>query len=103
MEEQRKGLRKALGKSTTLAGFLNALRGAQVEVHNGAVLTAGRLLRVEEKTTHKGPEETAKTLEISLVADGGTVRTFPLTSSGTVRSPEPDPGEEHNKYLSLGR
>ena len=101
IEEQLKALRMPLGQSTTLAGFLNALRGAQVEVHNGAVLTAGRLLSVEEKTTHKGPEETAKTLEISLVADGGTVRTFPLTSAVSVRVADHDLGEEINKYLSL--
>src|SRR5262249_57755482 len=50
--EQLKALRLPLGESTTLTGFLNALRGARVDVRSGAVLTSGRLLSVEEKTTH---------------------------------------------------
>src|ERR1700751_6118563 len=69
--EQLKALRLPLDESTSLAGFLNALRGARVEVRSGAQVVAGRLLSVEEKTTHKGQEETGKTLEIAVVADGG--------------------------------
>ncbi len=99
--EQLKALRLPLDESTTLEGFLNALRGTRVEVRSGAVLTSGRLLSVEEKTTHRGQEETGKTLEISLVAEGGVVRTFPLTSAVSVRVADHDLGEEIAKYLSL--
>lgn len=99
--EQLKALRLPLGESTTLTGFLNALRGARVDVRNAAVLTSGRLLSVEEKTTRKGPEETVKTLEISLVTATGEVRTFPLTSALAVRVAEHDLNEEISKYLSL--
>ena len=99
--EQLKALRLPLGEATTLSGFLNALRGARVDVRNGAVLTSGRLLSVEEKTTRKGPEETVKTLEISLVTAVGEVRTFPLTAALSVRVADHDLNEEISKYLSL--
>jgi hypothetical protein len=99
--EQLRSLRLPLGESTTLAGFLNALRGTRVDVRNGAVVTSGRLLSVEEKTTHKGPEETGKILEISLVTATGEVRTFPITSTLAVRVADHDLNEEIGKYLSL--
>src|SRR5215467_2985447 len=99
--EQLKALRLPLDESTTLAGFLNALRGSQIEVRNDSAVTAGRLLSVEEKTTRKGPDETLKTLEISLVTPAGEVRTFGLTSAVTVRVADHDLNEEIGKYLSL--
>jgi hypothetical protein len=99
--EQLKSLRLPLGESTTLAGFLNALRGTRVEVRSGAAITSGRLLSVEEKTTHKGPEETGKILELSLVTVAGEVRTFPLTSALAVRVADHDLNEEISKYLTL--
>src|SRR5579872_3097949 len=40
-----------LGEKTTTAEFLDALRGAGIEVRNGAVASAGRLLSVETATT----------------------------------------------------
>jgi hypothetical protein len=99
--EQLKALRLPLDESTTLEGFLNALRGTRIDVRNGVVPVSGRLLSVEEKTTHKGQEETSKTLELSLVTEDGTVRTFPLTSATSVRVADHDLGEEIAKYLTL--
>lgn len=99
--EQLKALRLPLAESTTLAGFLNALRGTQIEVHNGAAVASGRLLSVEEKTTHKGQEETGRTLEISLVGEGGVVRSLPVTSTTSVRVADHDLDEEIAKYLTL--
>jgi hypothetical protein len=99
--EQLKALRLPLDESTTLEGFLNALRGTRIDVRNGAVPVSGRLLSVEERTTHKGQEETSKTLEVSLVTQDGTVRTFPLTSATSVRVADHDLGEEITKYLAL--
>jgi len=99
--EQLKSLRLPLGESTTLAGFLNALRGTRVDVRSGGAITSGRLLSVEEKITHRGPEETGKVLELSLVTAAGEVRTFPLTSTLAVRVADHDLNEEISKYLSL--
>lgn len=99
--QQLKTLRLPLGESTTLAGFLNALRGTRVDVRSGTLTTSGRLLSVEEKSTRSGKDETSKTLEVSLVTPAGEVRTFPLTSSLSIRVADHDLGEEINKYLSL--
>jgi hypothetical protein len=99
--EQLKALRVPLGESTTLAGFLNALRGTPIEVHNGTAVASGRLLSVEEKITHKGQEETSKSLEISLVGEGGVVRNFPITAATSVRVADHDLDEEIAKYLTL--
>jgi hypothetical protein len=99
--EQLKALHLRIEESTTLEGFLNALRGTPVEVRSGAALVSGRLLSVEEKISRKGQEETGKTLEISVVSAGGVVRTFPLTAAVSVRVADHDLGEEIAKYLSL--
>src|SRR5437764_83678 len=101
--EQLKSLRLPLEQSTTLADFFSALRGARVQVRNGAALVSGRLLNVEEKTIKKGKDEqeTIKSLELSLVTDSGEVRTFTLTPAVGVRVEDRDLNEEITRYLSL--
>jgi hypothetical protein len=99
--EQLKSLRLPIGESTTLAGFLNALRGSRIEIRSGVAATQGRLLSVEEKTTHEGPEETGKILEASLVTAGGEVRIFPISATISIRIADTDLSEEIAKYLSL--
>jgi hypothetical protein len=99
--EQLKSLRLPLGESTTLEAFLGALRGTRVQVENGSTPVSGRLLSVEEKTIRNGKDETIKQLEMSLVADSGELRTFPLTAALTVRVADHDLNEEIAKYLTL--
>src|SRR5262249_14779212 len=108
--EQLKSLRLPLDESATLAGFLNALRGTRLEVRSGAAVTAGRLLSVEEKVTHKGKAveeeeaiktESVKTLEMSLVTAAGEVRSFRVPPGLAVRVADRDLNEEISKYLSL--
>jgi len=99
--EQLKSLRLPLGESTTLEAFLGALRGTRVEVGNGSAPVSGRLLSVEEKTIRNGKDETIKQLELSLVADSGELRTFPLTAALSVRVADHDLNEEIAKYLTL--
>src|SRR5947209_13755158 len=62
--EQLKSLRLPLEESTTLVNFFSALRGARVQIRNGAALVSGRLLNVEEKTIKisKDEQETIKAL-----------------------------------------
>jgi hypothetical protein len=105
--EQLKSLRLPLEQSTTLADFFSALRGARVQVRNGAALVSGRLLNVEEKIIKKGKDkenaeqDTVKSLEISLITDAGEVRTFPLTPALGVRVEDRDLNEEITRYLGL--
>src|SRR5258708_17720309 len=101
ISEQLKSLRLPLGESTTLAAFLGALRGTRVQVDNGGGSVSGRLLSVEEKTIRSGKDEIIKQLELSLVADTGELRTFPLTAALSVRGADHDLNEEIAKYLTL--
>jgi hypothetical protein len=96
-------LRLALGEKPTMAEFLGALRGSRIEVRSGTgpALT-GKLLSVERKTrTGAGPGWTVETDEISLVTDGGEVRSVDLNSATSLRIAEKDLQVEVSRYLSL--
>ncbi len=113
--EQRLGsLRLPVGENPTTAQFLDALRGARVEVHSGSMSASGRLLSIEERevlTGHDGAKNDGSDEEksggrigltqVSLVSDSGEVRIFDLTPATTVRVTEKEVGEEVGKYLGL--
>ncbi|HEV2961560.1 MAG TPA: carboxypeptidase regulatory-like domain-containing protein [Candidatus Angelobacter sp.] len=117
--EQLRSLRLPLEESTTLGDFLSALRGARVQVRNGAVVVSGRLLSVEQRTIgpkakpkpqqdDEGQQEeeakdkpATKSLAISIVTDAGEVRTFPITPALSVRVADRDMNEEISRYLNL--
>src|SRR5271166_470173 len=94
-------LRLALGERPTVSEFLGALRGARVEVRSGAgpALT-GRLLSVERKTRN-ATNWTVETDEISLISDGGEVRTVDLNPATSVRIIDKDLQVEVGRYLGL--
>jgi hypothetical protein len=96
-------LRLSLGERPTTAEFLGALRGARLEVRSGnGPQLMGKLLSVERKTrTGAGPGWTVETDEISLITDGGEVRSVDLNSSTSVRIVEKDLQVEVGRYLGL--
>jgi hypothetical protein len=96
-------LRLSLGERPTIAEFLGSLRGARLEVHSGTgPQLTGRLLSVERKTrTGSGPGWTVETDEISLITDGGEVRSVDLNSSTSVKIAEKDLQVEVGRYLGL--
>jgi Carboxypeptidase regulatory-like domain len=96
-------LRLSLGEKPTTAEFLGALRGARLEVRSGAgALLTGKLLSVERKTrTGAGAGWTVETDEISLITDGGEVRSVDLNSTTSVRIVERDLQLEVGRYLAL--
>ncbi|MCU1316610.1 MAG: hypothetical protein JWN63_1932 [Candidatus Acidoferrum typicum] len=94
-------LRLTLGENPTMAGFLGALRGARLEVRSGSgAVMAGKLLSVEQKSREKDKETTEWT-EISLVSDGGEVRSTVVTPTTSVRIAEKDLQAEVGRYLGL--
>ena len=113
LEHRLGSLRLPVGENPTTAQFLDALRGARVEVHSGSGTASGRLLSIEERELQgranagadDGNEEKAgrkATLtQVSLVSDGGEVRVFDLTPATRVRVTEKDVNEEVGKYLGL--
>ena len=96
-------LRLSLGERPTIAEFLGSLRGARLEVRSGnAAPLTGRLLSVERKTrTGAAPGWTVETDEISLITDGGEVRSVDLNSSTSVKIAEKDLQVEVGRYLGL--
>lgn len=94
-------LRLALGEKPTTAEFLGALRGARLEVRNGnSPALSGKLLSVERKT-RTGTNWTVETDEISLITDGGEVRSVDLNPSTSVRITDKDLQVEVGRYLGL--
>jgi hypothetical protein len=94
-------LRLALGEKPTVSEFLGALRGARIEVRgaSGPGL-AGKLLSVERKT-RTGTNWTVETDEISLITDGGEVRSVDLNPTTSVRIADHDLNVEVGRYLGL--
>jgi hypothetical protein len=94
-------LRLALGERPTVSEFLDALRGARLEVRaaTGAAVT-GKLLSVERKTRNSA-NFTMQTEEISLITDSGEIRSVDLSPSTSVRVVDHDLQLEVGKYLGL--
>jgi hypothetical protein len=114
LEKRLGSLRLPVGENPTTAQFLDALRGARVEIRSGSLSASGRLLSIEERevlTGHDamkvdGSEEERRggrigLTQVSLVSDGGEVRLFDLTPATSVRVTEKDVNEEVGKYLGL--
>jgi hypothetical protein len=81
--------------------FLGALRGARVEVRNGAYpAVAGKILSVERKT-RMGTAGSVEMEQISLITDAGEVRNIDLNTSTSVRIADHDLNTEIGKYLGL--
>jgi len=114
LEKRLGSLRLPVGENPTTAQFLDALRGARVEIRSGSLSASGRLLSIEERevlTGRDGPKgdgsDDGKSAgrigltQVSLVSDSGEVRLFDLTPSTSVRVTEKDVNEEVGKYLGL--
>jgi hypothetical protein len=114
LERRLGSLRLPVGENPTTAQFLDALRGARVEIRSGSLSASGRLLSIEERevlTGHNGMKtagsEEEKTegriglTQVSLVSDTGEVRLFDLTPATSVRVTERDVNDEVGKYLGL--
>jgi hypothetical protein len=114
LEHRLGSLHLPVGDNPTTAQFLDALRGARIEVHNGSQTASGRLLSIEERGVlvgHGSPKsedgEDEKSngriglTQVSLVSDSGEVHLFDLTPSTTVRVLEKEVNDEVGKYLGL--
>jgi hypothetical protein len=118
LEKRLGSLHLPVGDNPTTAQFLDALRGARVEIRNGSMSASGRLLSIEEREVLVGHDSSRGEggggsgddaqsgariglTQASLVTDTGEVRLFDLTPSTTVHVMEKDVNEEVGKYLGL--
>ncbi len=101
LERRLGSLRLPVGENPTTAQFLDALRGARLEVRNGSESASGRLLSVEDRDVPAKGDQKITLTQISVVSDSGEVRIFDLTPSTSVRVAEKEVNEEVGKYLGL--
>jgi hypothetical protein len=101
LERRLGSLRLPVGENPTTAQFLDALRGARMEVRNGSESASGRLLSIEDRDVAGKGDQKITLTQISVVTDGGEVRIFDLTPSTSVRVAEKEVNEEVGKYLGL--
>jgi hypothetical protein len=99
--EQRLGaLRLPLGQAATRIELLAALRGARLEVTSTSGVVSGRLLSVERTTRSRG-DEIVPIDDLSLVTEGGDVRSFELNSTVHVRILDSELRQEVSRYLDV--
>jgi hypothetical protein len=101
LERRLGSLHLPVGENPTTAQFLDALRGARLEVRSGSEIASGRLLSIDEREIPIKGDQKVTIDQVSIVSDSGEVRVFDLTSSTSVRVAEKDVNEEVGKYLSL--
>jgi archaellum component FlaC len=101
LERRLGSLHLPVGEKPTTAQFLDALRGALLEVHSGSESATGRLLSIDEREIPIKDDQKITVDQISIVSDSGEVRVFDLTPSTSVRVAEKDVNEEVGKYLGL--
>lgn len=100
IDRQIGDLRLPVGQKTSLMEFLEAIRGARIEVKNASQSITGRLLSVERKTRIAGGDS----LEVdylSLMTESGDVRTTELLPSFSVRLLERGLPDKVEHYLDL--
>jgi hypothetical protein len=101
LERQLGSLHLSLEEKPTTAQFLDALRGARLEVQSGPAAVTGRLLSVDPLERKSKDDEKVTTYQISVVADSGEVRVFDVTPALHVRVLEKEVNQEVGKYLGL--
>jgi hypothetical protein len=101
LERRLGSLHLAVGENPTTAQFLNALRGARLEVRSGSESASGRLLSIDEREIPIKGDQKVTIDQISIVSDNGEVRVFDLTPTTSVRVAEKDVNDEVGKYLGL--
>src|SRR5215510_12874886 len=83
LDRQMGELPLAAAETANLTAFLEAIRGARIEMKSGTAAVTGRLLSVERKTRISG----GTTLEVdylSLLTESGEIRTTELTPQFSV-------------------
>jgi hypothetical protein len=84
VDRQLGDLRLPVGEKSSLTEFLNALRGARLEIRSGTTSMTGRLLSIERKTRIAG----GTTLEVdyvSLLTESGELKTTELAPGFSVK------------------
>src|SRR5207244_3117871 len=101
LDQPLRSLRLAFNAQVTLAEFLNAMRGARVDVRSGASSTLGRLLSVETNRRQDAKGNSTDVTELSVMTDAGEMKNFELGPGVSVRLAERELNDEVSRYLNL--
>lgn len=101
LAERLHTLRLSLDGNVDRVSLLNALRGVQVEVKNGAAAAIGKLFSVEETTRATKDGGAIKATMLTVVSDTGEMRSFELTPATSVRILDREMTSEVARYLAL--
>jgi hypothetical protein len=102
LEQQLKALPLALGEDPTAVDFYNAIRGARVEVHGPGAEISGRLLNIDlVNTPASGNQPASEKRMITVIGEGGEVRTVELTPATGVRLLDAGLHQDVTRYLEL--
>ena len=87
-----------LGDRPTLVDLLGALRGTRLEIRAPGRVTVGRLLGVERR---RAKDDAPSKDEVTIVSDGGELRSIELTPAVTVKLAERESADQVSGYLGL--
>jgi hypothetical protein len=100
LAEQLRKLRLPLAPYVTRSALLEALSGARVEVRAGGAVASGRILSVDSQV--RGKDETQRTVDdLTIVGEGGDVRTFELGPGVTVTLIDGELRRDLGQYLDV--
>lgn len=107
LDQQLKSLPLALSQNPTEADLYQAIRGARIEVTGNGAAVTGRLLNVESRdlpagNTGSGDDKPRPMAQfLTVVSDGGGVRTIQLNSQTQVRLLDGALHQDLSHYLEL--
>ena len=98
LEERLKNFPFAVGADSTLAVFLDQMKGARIEMKLGAETAAGVIMSAR---VIKGEEKSAEHETITLLTDVGELRTYDLAAASSVKFTDPKLQSLLKDYLSV--
>jgi len=102
LAEQLRQLNLGLGPDPTVVEFLQAIKGKRVEVRAAGGVVTGKVLNVEvHPYTNPKTGESGEHRVVTVVTDGGSLRSVELTPSVEVRLVSATEKTEIGKYLEI--
>ncbi len=101
LERRLGSLHLPVGENPSTVQFLDALRGARLEVRSGSANVSGRLLSIDQRELPVKDDQKITVNQLSIVTDNGEVRVFDLNPATSVRIEEKDVNEQVGKYLGM--
>jgi hypothetical protein len=101
LDERLHSLRLPFGEQVSSAEYLQALRGARVDVRSGAASATGRLLSVEKERKQNGKGDYMDVTTVAVVTGAGEMRNFQLGLGTSIRLADRDLNDEVGRYLNL--